>query len=72
MEFHYNELLEKHKLCLECMAKQKSDLDSMDERLSILHSDNERLEEEKMKLKDLFADQVNDLEINLKQVKYFN
>lgn len=72
MEFHYNELLEKHKLCLECMAKQKSDLDSMDERLSILHSDNERLEEEKMQLKDLFADQVNDLEINLKQVKYFN
>ncbi|RMZ94957.1 hypothetical protein BpHYR1_018383, partial [Brachionus plicatilis] len=67
LEFHYNELLEKHKLCLECMAKQKSDVDSMEERLSILHSENMRLEDEKTQLKDLFGDQVNDLEVNLKK-----
>lgn len=71
LEFHYNELLEKHRLCLECMAKQKSDLDSMEERISILHSENMRLEDDKAQLKDLFGDQVNDLEVNLKKVKQY-
>ena len=27
LEFHYNELMQKHKLCLDCMTRQKSDYD---------------------------------------------
>lgn len=29
LEFHYNELLQKHKLCLECMTRQKADYDKI-------------------------------------------
>ncbi|CAF0722537.1 unnamed protein product [Brachionus calyciflorus] len=68
LEFHYNELLEKHKLCLECMEKQKFEMDSLEERLRILGEENKRLLNDKTELKELFSEQVNDLEINLKKL----
>lgn len=29
LEFHYNELIQKHKLCLECMSKQRDDNETL-------------------------------------------
>jgi hypothetical protein len=29
LDFHYNDLIQKHKLCLECMNKQKEDYETM-------------------------------------------
>ena len=36
-EYHYNELLSKHKLCLECMSKQRVDNDILKERFEFLN-----------------------------------
>jgi hypothetical protein len=29
LEFHYNDLIKKHKLCLECLQKQKKDYETL-------------------------------------------
>ena len=35
LEFHYNDLIQKHKMCLECMTKQRNDYESLKKKYEI-------------------------------------
>ncbi len=69
VEFHYNELIQKHKMCLECMSKQRDDHEILKTKFAQSEQENQRLESEKAQLQDIFKDQIEDLDINLKKVK---
>ncbi len=70
-EFHYNELIQKHKMCLECMGKQRDDHEVLKTKYSQSELDNQRLESEKAQLQDIFKDQIEDLDVSLKKVILF-
>lgn len=67
-EYHYNELVNKHKLCLECMNQQRLDNEILKEKYEFLNSELSKMDQDKVQLQDLFKDQIEDLDLNLKRL----
>jgi hypothetical protein len=51
------------------MSKQRDDHEILKTKFAQSEQENQRLESEKAQLQDIFKDQIEDLDINLKKVK---
>ncbi len=72
LEFHYNELMQKHKLCLDCMSRQKADYDSLAKDYDQLAGKAKHLEEQKLKDRALLTDQTDVLSMKLQKLSAEN
>ncbi len=68
LEFHYNELMQKHKLCLDCMGRQKIDYDTLAKDYDQSSAKVKLLEEQKSTERDLLTDQIDVLKMKLEKI----
>ena len=69
LEFHYDDLIKKYKLCMECMSQMKKENQELDEKLNDMRAENSKATKDKNQLKEIFKDQIEDIDDNLNSVR---
>ena len=69
LEFHYNDLMKKHKMCFECLNEQQASNDELRLHSERCMEERADLVDEKSRLEELFKTQIDQLDSNLKHVR---
>lgn len=65
LEFHHNELMQKHKLCLDCMTKLKHDFEHKCKDYEQINARNKVVETDKAQITSFFRNEIEDLNLKM-------